>query len=200
MIPNQFTTELAPLDAQQAPQVDLQAMQYNAALRARELNSQLALKNLAANQWVHNEGRGIGIAGQQVGKLGAVTIGRAAATALDSNSSSLSSVAGPALGIAAAGYGAYQGNRQASHDLNVLHQQISSGDLTPEQVDAARQRSFNAGMVSFGLGSTGGLLGSGVLGALAGASGGARQAYGSYDNFPDAARAFANFVKDPFKK
>lgn len=206
MIPNPFIQQLEPLDAEpQVQQTDPFASDFNAALRARELSSRLAVKNMVANQQLSNASRGLGMAAVQGGKYLGTTLSGASARAagavsLGSDASTLSSIAAPALSTAAVGYGAYKSNEAANKNLHTLNDAVNSGSLNPDQEAAARQKVFNAGMVSFGLGSLGGALGGGIIGGAAGGAGGAKEAMGAYDNFPDAARAFGHFVKKPWAR
>jgi len=124
--------------------------------------------------------------------------------------STLSSIAGPAssvLGVAALGYGAYTGNVEAGDSIRALHEAIASGSLSKHDEEVARQKLFNAAMVKFGVGGVSGVLAGSefgvpgmVVGGAIGGFGGAKQAYGAYDNPVDAVKAFATFQKNPFKR
>jgi hypothetical protein len=116
----------------------------------------------------------------------------------------IGSTLGPALGVAAVGYGAYEGIKSGLSGANKLNAAISRGRVDPQEADELRQKNFNNQMVKGGIGSVGGLFGAGPIGALAGGSGGFLGASRTYkdERHPAkaTARALAKFMRNPFKK
>lgn len=127
--------------------------------------------------------------------------------------SSLLGAAGSGLGAAALGYGAYQGVESGLGSANKVNQAIrKSRNLEQDEADSLRQSAFNAQMVKGGTGAGSGALGGlalggpigAVVGGLAGGAGGFLGATRMYKDSEhparDTAKAFATFMKNPFKR
>lgn len=135
----------------------------------------------------------------------------AAAPAAQAGTSLLGN-SGQILGAGAALYGGYKGIEGGLENISDLRRAIGTGDLSPQEEEAARQKTFNSGMVNMGIGSVGGALGGSsygpigaALGALVGGSGGALQATKSYggsegSDWQNTLRASLKFAKNPFKR
>jgi hypothetical protein len=123
----------------------------------------------------------------------------------DSATGALGSTVGSALGLGAAGYGAYTGIQGARKTVNQLKAANSSGALTEQEQEDARQKVFNRGMVNMGIGGVAGGLGGGsVLGAALGGSGGSWQATHAYDDTSNprqnTLKASLRFAANPLKR
>ena len=211
MIPNPFLQQVGPqIDSgyNDQPEVDPQMAHYNSMLRAKELNTRLQIQQMIAGQQQSNLGRGMQLAATQGGRALATTISSSTAASLGATAApSAASTLGSGLGLAAAGYGAYKSNVQAGQNIHGLNQAIGSGTLDPQEEAALRQRSFNAGLVNAGIGGVGGALAGStfgpvgtVVGALAGGSGGIRQAWQSEPDNQSRLQAQIEFQRHPFRR
>lgn len=225
MIPNPFLNPVQgnSIGPPAGPVPDQQAFNQSmmAKARADAMRYQLKAQGIANQQG--NVNQGASMLAPTISKFTASAVGGAGAAAASmlppeaagaaspsvapAAGASLGSMFGQGLGVAAVGYGAYSANRNAEQDVAGLNAAINSGSLSPDQERAARQSSFNAGMVSEGIGGAGGVLGGSsfgpigaVVGGLLGASGGARQAWESEPDNQSRFQALAQFQKDPFKK
>lgn len=174
------------------PPADQMAFQYAMRQRAMEDAQRNAISLQLSNQRQQLAGRVVG-----------TTISRVAAPALTSGVSQGSG----ALGLAGTAFSAYQGAQDAGASIHAFNQAMASGALSKQEEEAARQHLFNAAMVNTGVGAGLGAIGGvalGPVGIAAGAAlggyGGLKQAYGAYDSPVDAAKAFATFQRNPFKR
>lgn len=223
--PNPFLTQIGPQgmnmqapDPAAGPPVDPFAANFNASLRARELQNRMGVTQMARAQQMGNLG-GLGqLAASQAGKYLATTIGAQGAAALGAQAGStlpaiasgaatatqtvapatagsLSSLAGTGsqvLGVAATGYGTYQANRAAGNSISDLQDAIAGGNMTPEEESAARAKVFRAGITSQNVGGLGGLVaGWGVGGPVGGVIGAAAGASGG------ARQAWGSYDNNP---
>jgi len=231
MLPNPFLQQIGPQglnpEAPNYPQVDPEAANYNAALRARELSYRMGISRMVRGQQQGNAGLASMLAAREGGKLLGTTLSTTTAAALEAGSSlpaeaagsaipaattaaqgaSIAGAAAQGLGVAATAYGTYESNRAASNSIRDLQDAIAGGNMSPEEEAAARAKVFRAGITSQNLGGIGGGLAGwavggpagAVIGAVAGGSGGARQAWDSYDNNSDRLRAAWKMQTNPFK-
>jgi len=230
VIPNPFLQQLGPqaqgLEEPTYPQIDPMAASFNAALRARELQTRMGIRSMVQGQQQSNLGRAAMLGAREGGKYLGTTLSGSTAAALGGTSmpaeaagsaiapaateagTTLAGTAGQALGVAATAYGTYQANVNAGKSLEDLHAAIEGGNLTPDQEARAREQVFRSGMSSQHLGGLGGGLAGfsiggpvgAVVGGAAGASGGAREAWGSYDSNPERFRAVVDHMTRPWRR